>query len=368
MSAPALATLAQQARIAKLVGACEARVVRRQWASWDIWSPEPLYFERNQYSRGRKLAKQPARKHDAKLYGYAADGRVARVQSWSGFLGKWNEEELYVPVGDRVVVSYRFRVDGTLMNVHRYTSDADGRLVLHEVFFGEAKRVARQKFVWRDGLLERVDVTSWGHSWKLDWDDIGQLQKIFGVSSGKSHEIYRRPATGETLPALLELIRDRLIEVIPAVFAKEKPKSKAYALALVVDEEEWRYMLPPLLACGFEADRAEIHATRPQYMLDKLWSAAEIYGSPTLELRDRRLAAAAKRANQQIWSAGAQGKVTPMLREVARALQAIDWKSRRAVTDDFVVYVTALEGEGPRHVRRDAPPALRKQLKARGYL
>ena len=156
-----------------LVAACEARTVARQWASWDISSPEPLWFERNQYSRGRKLAKQPAKSKDAKLYGYDADGRIARIRTWSGFLGRWHEDELFEWKG-RTLTVRRFREDGTPMNVDRYTHDAIGRLVRHEMHAVEGKRKGTETFVWKAGLLVRVNVKNWGQSWKIGWTEIGR--------------------------------------------------------------------------------------------------------------------------------------------------------------------------------------------------
>ena len=76
---PSLKSLATAATFNALVKQCEARVASRQWASDALSSPEPYYFERNQYSRGRKLAKQPAASQDAEHYGYDAVGRVARL-------------------------------------------------------------------------------------------------------------------------------------------------------------------------------------------------------------------------------------------------------------------------------------------------
>ncbi len=369
--AKALRALADAAKLAPLLAQCEARVASRQWASGWIWSPEPLWFERNQYSRGRKLAKQGSTKQIAKQYGYDAEGGVVRIRDWSGFLGKWHEEELFVPEDDRTVIAYRFRVDGTLLNVHRYVHDDDGLLVEHEIYFAEAKRSGAQTFVWEDGLLTRVDVERWGQSWTLEWNDLGLLRAIFSVSPGHPPtEIYRRPEKGETLGGLLDVISERLLEVIPRVVSKVKPRSPAYALLLVLDEEEWRYPLPPSLALAFEADRTRLRTTYADRMRDVIWSAPEMatFDVPGLALRDPRLAAAAKRANQHLAAKGTQSKAKALVREVSRSLQKLEWSTFRAVTEDFVVYVTTLDGDGWRDVRRDAPPALVKRLIARGEL
>ena len=116
-------------------------------------------------------------------------------------------------------------------------------------------------------------------------------------------------------------------------------------------------MLPPSLVLGVDAKPGK-----------RVWDAADMFESPALELRDQLLAKVCTRANQHIWKAGSHAKVTPMLRRVAAKVQQLDWPKLRAVTDDFVVYVTALEGDGDKHVRRDAPPVLRKKLRERGAL
>lgn len=343
----AVATLASNANLKTLVARCEAQVKTRQWATWDIWSPEPYWFERNQYSRGRRLKAKPAKSKDAKLYGYDAAGQVVRIRAWSGFLGKWHEEELFVRDG-RVLIAYRFNVDGSLMNVHRYTHDDVGRLILHEVSFAK-KGTATQRYVWKNDVLARVDVKNWGQSWRLQHDELGQLEVIEALwkKTGAS-EVYRRPARGEKLADLLAIVRSRLLELIPRVIAKTKPKQRACMLALVIDEEEWRYILPPSLALGFEAGA---------------WEVNEL---PQIDVpRDARLDTAAKRANQHLWKSGAYSKVKPLMRDLVRELQAIDWKKLRAVSDDFLVFSTTLEGDARRDAKRDAPPALRKRLFAR---
>lgn len=362
---PTISTLARNARLAPLIAACEKRVVSRQWATSDIWSPEPLWFERHRYGKGRKLAAQPAKNKDAHLYGYDARGIPARVRQWSGFLGKWHEEELYVPDGN-VLVRYRFRTDGKLMNVERFSHDDDGRPVLQEVAFVESKKSATQKFVWKDGLLVRVDAKNWGASYKLTWTALGELEAIFEVWKGRPHEIYRRPKKGETLAGLLAIIRERLLAIIPRAVAKAKPKSEAYALMLVCDEEEWRHALPPSLTLAFEEDRVRLAKSYGDRMADVMWSAPEI--DSEIDLSDARLDAACKRANQIVWRDSAHAKVTRFVRAVAKELQALDWSKLRKVNDDFVVYATRLEGDGELDVRRDAPPAIKKRLVARGLL
>jgi len=347
---PALSSLVAKADRSVLVKRCESLVASRQWASWDIWSPEPYYFERNQYGRGKKLARQPAPTKDAKLYGYDAAGRVVRLRSWSGFLERWHEDELFV-WSDRELLAYRFQERDRLLNVHRYTFDGEARLVRHEIYFAEAKRTGEQRFVWTDGVLSRVAVKNWGHSWSLEHDELGRLTAIATVSNGRAFEIYRRPPANESLPALLDAIRERLREIAPRVVSKVRPSSPLYALALVVDEEEWRYALPPSLAFGFESPRTS-----------REWDAAELF-EPTTGWNDRRLAALCKRANQRVWQTGAHARVRALVRALARDLQQVDWPKLRAVTDDVVVYATSLEGGGAadaRRARRGRRPASRR--------
>lgn len=344
----ALATLASKANLKTLIAQCEAQVKSRQWATWDIWSPQPYWFERNQYPRGRRLKAKPAKNKDAKLYGYDAAGQVVRIRSWSGFLGTWHEEELFVRKG-RELIAYQFNVDGRLMSVVRYTHDHDARLLRREMYALRTKRSGTERYVWKDGLLTDVRVTNWGQSWKLRYDELGQLEVIEAIwkKTGAS-EVYRRPARGEKLADLLAVVRDRLLELIPRVIAKTKPKQRAVMLALVIDEEEWRYILPPSLALGFEA------------------GAWDVNDLPQIDVpRDARLDAAAKRANQHLWKSGAYSKVKPLMRDLVRELQSIDWKKMRAVSDDFLVFSTTLEGDARRDAKRDAPPALRKRLFAR---
>ena len=154
--------------------------------------------------------------------------------------------------------------------------------------------------------------------------------------------------------------------MLAATVAKAKPRSEAYALMLVVDEEEWRHALPPSLTLGFGEDRTRLAEQYGDRIADVMWSVPEL--DSELHLADSRLDAACKRANQLVWKASAYGKVTRFVRALAKELQALDWARVRRVSDDFVVYATRLEGDGARDVRRDAPPAVKKRLVARGLL
>ena len=76
-------------------------------------------------------------------------------------------------------IAYRYSVDGTLMGVRRLTHDAKGRLVLQELYAAARKVAWSLRYVWRDGLLARVNrPKSGGHSWALEWDARGRLAKI----------------------------------------------------------------------------------------------------------------------------------------------------------------------------------------------
>ncbi len=370
MKMPAIESLARNVSMKRLVRDADERAVSQEWASWYNTSFEPYWFERHQYSRGRRLAKQPHATKDATLYARDERGQITRIRTWSGFLRKWHGEETFLPERDGVIVGYRFGGDGRLANVNRWTFDGERRLLFHEVWFAEAKRSGSQRFIYEDGLLARVDVKDWGHGWKLTHDGLGRLESIVTVYDEGEHEIYRRPAKGEKLDELLALIVDQLRELIPKAAARAKPRSPAYALLLVVDEEEWRYLLPPTLVMGFEEDRRRFRAQQPDRLREFLWSAAELEGRPihALELRDARLLKACERANQHLWKGGKQARVTPLVRRLAKELQTLDWPALRKVSDDFVVYATSLEGDGWRDVRRDAPAAIKKRLIARKEL
>jgi len=345
MKITSLASIARNANFTTLKKQCEPRVVLEQWASGQLSNPTPFYFERNQYSRGRTLKAQPPSKKNALHYGFDAEGAVVRIRHWSGFLERFHEEELFLPSEAGVQLAFRFAHDGALMNAHRYRTE-DGRLQLHELSFGTKGTIATETFEWVDGRLSRVVVENWGDRrlvHEFTWDDLGRLQSI-AVQGAKP--FYSRPAEGESLKVLLPVIRQRLLELIPLVAARVRPDEAAYGLAIVIDEENWRNLLPPALALGFQRERETFLSRYGAKADDMLWNPAELeaFDVPEREWRDPKLAKACERANQHLWQGGKHAVARSFVRSLTEDLRALHWGRVRKVTPDFVVYLTTLEG------------------------
>lgn len=310
-----LAALAERADAAALIAEADARAVSQQWASHWLLSHEPLWFERHQHSRGRQLAAQPDVTQDALLYSFDARGEVVRVRSWSGFLKRWHEDEVFRREGD-VVTGYRFDAKGKPMNVDRYTYDGQ-RLMTHEKYAVRAKRSGRESYVWDGAKLLRVDVENWGHSWALTWHG-EQLEVIAAVYAEGASEVWRRPRDEESLEVLLPRIRDRWLAGAVALLDARQTFTH---VAVVLDEEAYNHLLPPSLALGTDAQRGE-------------FNPAEL---TELHVDDAELLTLSVRANQLLWSEGRYDAAQAFCRELATALRA-RWPG-------VLVYATSLDAD-----------------------
>lgn len=317
-----LAALAESADAAKLIADADARAVSQQWATHWLMELEPLWFERHQHSRGRTLAAQPEVSSDALLYSFDANGEVTRIRSWSGFLKRWHEDEVFAREGD-AITSHRFDSKGRPMNVDRYTFDG-ARLITHEKYAVRAKKAGRETYVWDGAKLIRVDVENWGHSWSLTWA-ADQLEVIHAVYAQGPSEVWRRPAVGESLDTLLPQIRERWVA---GAFALLDGRQFTH-VAVVLDEEAYNHLLPPSLALGTEAQRGE-------------FNPAEL---AELHVDDAVLLALCVRANQLLWSDGRYDRAREFTKQLAAAL--------REKFEGVVVYATALDANHEADARAD---------------
>jgi hypothetical protein len=201
-----------------------------------------------------------------------------------------------------------------------------------------------------------------GPSQVVLWDEDGEVASIRDEKSKKA--LYVRPKHDGTLADFLAVVSERLVELVPSLVAKYQPKSPLLGLALIIDDNDFEHALPPTIGLVFEEEMAAAKGVHQGYQ--QLWNAGTLKhnGGPKLQLKDKTLSEAAKRANELLCGNDEQDKFIPFLRKVGIALTQRPWQ--RALSDNFFVYVTTKDGNGYDDAWRDASPLIRKRLSAKG--
>lgn len=355
----------------------ESRVVRWGWATDFTGADElaPLWHERHGYGPGRFLERQPVDLSNIEQYGYDERNRivVARGHLPTGELG---EEALLLHDGSRVGRwrCSRYNMDGewTLRTVERAHLDG-GRVEMIETWFEYGPAVTR--FAYEDGRLVRV-LGPLGEE-LLSWGEDGELDSIQAKVGTETETRYRRPPRDLTLPKLLRLTEDALVERIPAAVAAHPPQESAYCLAVHYNGGE--PMVPPLLVIGLVAIRDALlveHGADPWY----IWNPAEWASAvrqqgdegrvPWLTLDDDRdFAELCRLVEQEIGRADLEHEPRALFNRVAQRLARVDWSAILPITEDFVVYAVDFQVQDlDENLRLVLPPDRLADLAARGWL
>lgn len=110
---------ALDAGFARLAGEFEGRragahaaVVRWEWYDGEAFDLRPLWYERNQQRRGRRLDQRPPLTQDHYRLGFDADGRVVATLEYSGFLNGQLYYETFRTYGADVTEEAHYYADG----------------------------------------------------------------------------------------------------------------------------------------------------------------------------------------------------------------------------------------------------------------
>ncbi|MFG2049807.1 hypothetical protein ACGFIW_20560 [Micromonospora sp. NPDC048935] len=309
------------------------------WYTWPGLDLRPLHFERDLRKPGRRLDTRPPLDRDVLRIGFDAQGRVAVVEEYSGFLNGTRHRETFFHHGDEVVEAAHFDTDGPI-HLHEYRFE-DG--LMRTAAMVARRGSGRESYVYTDGRISRVEISHSGGPPAVlvaEHDDRGLL-RLVRIWGRESQVRYARPPAGFDLEAACRAIEDMAVALIPDAAARLTVDAPVACLALSYDR-------PTQLVIDISAATADERAELASIEARAAWSPADFEASTGIDLGDtepsrlvqQELAlldaddddvAAGSEIGRRLWCG------------VAARLNVRDWSATLPVTDDFVVYAVDLE-------------------------
>jgi hypothetical protein len=258
-------------------------------------------------------------------YGFDGDGRMVIEREHTAWKGLTKDTYwVYSPAGiEQWHFDKEWKGDAPVIHV-AWFAQREGRIVSSHYAYLHAP-AARTQYTWKHGRLVRARGR---FDQRFEYDDIGTLLRI----EQDGHVTFARSTPGRTLSDLAPVLRTELEAAIRSRLAKLRVREPIRAIALVLDEENYEHMLPPLLGAPTASERARLPAE---------WAGFDV---PELAYETPRLRAMCDVANQDIWQHERYRAAKSLVGEVAAALDARPpsgrgWRAARG----FRVYVTDLE-------------------------
>jgi hypothetical protein len=171
---------------------------------------------------------------------------------------------------------------------------------------------------------------------------------------------------GLTVKKLVETIRTRLLNAIPATVKAAKIKAPIYCVALGY-YGDGNDALPPSLGIGLESERSEWLKTKGRDAKSMIWSPAEFQHFQTnrTQLDDPKLDEACEWLNGELQNRNSTVPAQRLLVEVAAELNKLAWSKIAKVTPDFVVFAVDFElGDLNKNLKKILPAKKLAGLKA----
>ncbi len=392
---------AAEANYTALKRRCESEVVCWRWAREGCFSPYPYWFERERFSRGEVVAREPVDKRHHHAYGLDSRGWVVVERQHTAEAQRYYET-FYAHSDD----------GGFLTHAVRYHHDGSGRPINVETFEHEPRTGAllvaerraqygcsRERYRHEGGHITRIDVdyseivegkvtplTPYQRV-EIDHDLLGRVIEVRKIwlaaqQAGEPEDgedavrvVYKRAQTPVGYAALCGLVEERLLAAVPRAVERAAVNETAYCLVLAYDPSAPEPL--PLLGVGLVRERDDLLASASEEPLPALlWNpvAFSLYDIEALELDaddavGRDLESAWTALTTQMHRRGRGGDLGRLLSRVAWELSGRDWSTTLPVSDDFVIYATDLElSELSRNMAASLFPERLRELRRRGWL
>ncbi|MCA0458567.1 MAG: hypothetical protein LCI00_31690 [Chloroflexi bacterium] len=228
----------------------------------------------------------------------------------------------------------------------------------------------REIYKYAEAKIVEINLTRWHNSfnaeiglkenaanidYRLAYDTDGKLNQITSQVRPYKYvkSLYRKRQAGETLDALAERAKSKLIDNIPNVIASTKFSERLYCLQLRFSDT---HFFPPILIPGFESRRQRLlkELSKP-YGPNEIW--AQVWESeestddpfPPWQIDDEETLEACEHLQIEVGMRGNKSRSDfglRSLRQVAKALNKLDWSQYTSVTDDFIVFAYDQESLG----------------------
>ena len=316
-----------------------------KWSKWWLWNPQPFWFERGNYARGKPFKQAPeSPEYHHFCTGFDELGRVSVERQYSEIerQGKrWFGETVFVHAPGMVFqAEYDHSPEKELKaaRVH-WLEEGQAKLSGHMT----RRKTWFEEFDWStDGrlVLTRSDVD--GHVIDVDYDFARNPVEVRQTNAGRTSVIWQRRQPKQTISALGRVVTDALVQrVVQRLKAWSQPEP-AWCLALSYSDDG-NAIFPPLLGVGFESERRAWLAGKNAATY--LWNPAEYrcFDPEELSLDLPGMDAQVRMLNQLIADKDAGDKGVALVRRVAKELRELDWSELMDVADDFVVFSVGTE-------------------------
>ncbi|MCE9556213.1 MAG: hypothetical protein K8T91_22930 [Planctomycetes bacterium] len=359
------------------------KVVEWRWATGDMFEGRP--FEKERFAHKARWLKdgQPLKPLNVQ-HGLDADGKILIIRNpW--FSGEYNEE--------RTTETQWIYEEGRIIyiTIPPLSRPEDRKADFVRRFVYERNRLASvetfshghgavESFFWENSRLEKSVSCSWQHDtyfpsnskysqWKgpasvsyvqltYEYEDQGRLQNIWQqylnadgtpLDAPPKKLTYRRPAKGESIPALSAEIEAMLFDQIPRILTEAKIEARVCCLLICYCGEDFEAGWPPFLVLGSEKERQKIIAAGSdvQYYL---WAPDEMRSSSDnffVDLQDQNLIDKCSLHSQLMSMKSSYSAGRKVLQNVARRLNEFQWDGILTTTEDFVVAFVDNTGEYP---------------------
>jgi hypothetical protein len=361
-------------RYAQLAEANQSSVVEWCWATGCMFKGRP--FEKERFGNNARWLKEGQPLKPGQLrHGLDAEGRILTIRNpW--FNGQYDEDrvtetQLSYEEGRVTYIETppcRRGEDRTATSVRRFL-DESGRLASFEIF-GHGHG-AVESYFWREDRLEKSISCVWHHDSvgsvsyiqeTYEYDDRRRLNQIWEqylnadgtpLDEFRKKLIYRRPAEGETIPALSAAIEAMLLDQIPKALMEARIEATVYCLLLCYCGEDFEAAWPPFLVLGNEKNRQAIIAAGSdvQYYLWAPDEMRENSDTAVVDLRDESLIDRCSLHAQLMGIKNSFAAGRKVLKNVAQRLNEFHWDGILATTADFIVAFA--DNTGERSVDKD---------------
>lgn len=373
--------------------AVNAAAARWVWTDGPHFDPRPEHFRRQNQGRGRRLASEPEEK--AGHYLYALDG-AGRVLFSRYYFENGEMLEQFHRHADHGLEIVAYTLGATLPVLESVTQItlADGRPQSYSQYvMGETTNALtveplictyRELYAYAGARLAHIRVIQLDYAQQISalyeeflaYDEVGRLDNIQRqYSAEEAYIVYQRPRRGQTLAALRDSIRQRLLALVPqAVDGLADEVDPLYVLALIYDLDD-ENCLPPTLAAGSADSRTMLIQEHGEEVANYLWDPEEFRqyglgeaGFIALDELDELLADDCFMLNQQLSFLDRWELARDLTNEVARELgRALPGRLGRRAVSDFVVYAVDTGFEDfDDNFAYSVPPALVETLAAEG--
>jgi hypothetical protein len=350
--------------------AAEAQVVRWEWTLLPRYTIRPLFFERYP-GRGKVLKTEPEDKsRGAYEYGFDAQDRVVveRVYNYTGepferFV-RWIDAQveqvrygnfqpkLPLEVGQLRLPEGRAAAFGSFTinigpQLNRHQPDAILELLrqTHGIIqLGETYQYNAQ------GRIDSIDYwqeagphANFRSQETVIYNTGGQIERIEAQRErGERVTLYQRPPKNENVRSLGESLKNKLLEAIPQIWASAGKTETLYCMVLYYRA----FYFPPVIIPGYERDRqALLHSDDPTQRYFIWTPVGDEKDMEPLQIQDTDMLELCRLYEQEV--AVKQQWLAPLklLRQIGKALTAMEWSGKLPVTDDFVVYAMDYEAD-----------------------